>query len=120
MAGNVKHRFSNPKSDGGDATITRPSNWNDAHDVVTVVEKDFGSSQTLYGSWSISDTNVASTSHIVAWLITEAPTGRDADEAQMEPMDVFAEDMATNSFTLVALVQDGPVDGLYKFAYIVS
>lgn len=27
----IKHAFTNPKSDGGDATIVRPSNWNDNH-----------------------------------------------------------------------------------------
>jgi hypothetical protein len=27
----IRHRFSNPKADGGDATITRPSNWNEEH-----------------------------------------------------------------------------------------
>lgn len=27
----IKHPFVNPKSDGGDATITRPSDWNAAH-----------------------------------------------------------------------------------------
>jgi hypothetical protein len=27
----VKHRFVNPKADGGDATVARPSNWNDDH-----------------------------------------------------------------------------------------
>ena len=30
----IKHLFVNPKSDGGDATITRPSDWNAEHDVV--------------------------------------------------------------------------------------
>ena len=27
----MKHQYVNPKSDGGDATITRPSNWNAVH-----------------------------------------------------------------------------------------
>src|SRR2546426_306102 len=27
----IKHRFVNPHPDGPDATVTRPSNWNDAH-----------------------------------------------------------------------------------------
>ena len=27
----VKHAFTNPKSDGGDATVTRPSDWNANH-----------------------------------------------------------------------------------------
>ena len=28
---NIKHAFTNPKADGGDATIVRPSNWNAEH-----------------------------------------------------------------------------------------
>lgn len=28
----IKHAFVNPKADGGDATIVRPSNWNADHD----------------------------------------------------------------------------------------
>lgn len=34
MAVSLKHKFTNPKSDGGDATVVRPSNWNDEHDLV--------------------------------------------------------------------------------------
>ena len=29
----VKHKFTNPHPDGPDATIVRPSNWNDTHDL---------------------------------------------------------------------------------------
>ena len=31
MAISFKHAFVNPKSDGGDATVVRPSNWNAEH-----------------------------------------------------------------------------------------
>ena len=31
MAGVIVHPFVNPKADGPDATIVRPSNWNDQH-----------------------------------------------------------------------------------------
>jgi hypothetical protein len=34
MVASVTHAFTNPKSDSGDATVTRPSDWNAAH-VVT-------------------------------------------------------------------------------------
>lgn len=27
----IRHKFVNPKADGADATVTRPSNWNDDH-----------------------------------------------------------------------------------------
>ena len=32
----VKHAFTNPKSDGADATITRPSDWNADHTIDTI------------------------------------------------------------------------------------
>jgi hypothetical protein len=31
MTVSLKHAFNNPKSDGGDATVVRPSNWNAEH-----------------------------------------------------------------------------------------
>lgn len=31
MTISLKHAFNNPKSDGGDATVVRPSNWNAEH-----------------------------------------------------------------------------------------
>lgn len=31
MAVSVVHAFVNPKADGADATIVRPSNWNELH-----------------------------------------------------------------------------------------
>lgn len=33
MAVSLKHKFASAKSDGGDATLVRPSNWNDEHDL---------------------------------------------------------------------------------------
>lgn len=38
MTASVTHAFVNPKADGGDATITRPSDWNAAHTVTGVAE----------------------------------------------------------------------------------
>jgi len=39
--GNVKHVFTSPKADGGDATQVRPSNWNAAHEgAVEILDRD--------------------------------------------------------------------------------
>ena len=120
MAGNIKHRYTNPKSDSADTTITRPSNWNDQHDAITITEQDFGATPVQSGEWTVTDANVATTSHILAWLTAEDPTGRDGDEAEMEEMVVFAKTIAAGSFVLCAEAVDGPVDGKYKFGYIVA
>lgn len=87
---------------------------------IKITEQDFGALPQAFGSWTITDGDVLLGSHVAAWLTAEAPTGRDGDEAQMEPMDVFAEDIAAGSFTLVATVIDGPVEGLYKFGYLIA
>ena len=34
MAVSLKHKFASAKSDGGDTTLVRPSNWNDEHDLL--------------------------------------------------------------------------------------
>ena len=64
---------------------------------------------------------------VKAWLVSMPPTtmlrdgvDSDEDEAEMEPMDVWAEDVRDGSFLLVAEVRDGPVDGPYVFAYSIG
>ena len=42
MTVSLKHKFTNPKSDGGDATIVRPSNWNDEHDLTLDQDRVLG------------------------------------------------------------------------------
>lgn len=34
----IKHKFQSAKSDGGDATLVRPSNWNDEHEITDFVD----------------------------------------------------------------------------------
>jgi hypothetical protein len=102
---------------GGETQVNIPGGGGAS---MSVTEQDFGALPGVtYKEFAITDAAVSSTSHIPVWLLTEAPTGRDADEAEMEPMDVFAKNMATGSFTLVAEVRSGPVEGLYKFGYMV-
>ena len=38
MALTIKHNFVNPKADGADTTVVRPSNWNDTHAVTGQVD----------------------------------------------------------------------------------
>lgn len=93
---------------------------------IKTTEQDFGSTQTLYAEWVITDADVSSSSNIIPRLSSEAPAAlrdglaADGDEADMEPMDVTARDMAAGSFTLVAEVRCGPVTGPYKFNYLIG
>lgn len=42
MTISLKHAFTNPKSDGGDATIVRPSNWNAEHNLTMATARVLG------------------------------------------------------------------------------
>jgi hypothetical protein len=42
MALSLKHAFTNPKADGGDATITRPSDWNAEHAIALATQRVVG------------------------------------------------------------------------------
>lgn len=64
------------------------------------------------GSWIVSDIEVTAGSHITAWA--------EEDEAEMEPMDVYAENIQNGAFTLMAVAREGPVTGQYRFSYIVG
>ncbi len=42
-AAGIMHKFVSPKADGGDATLVRPSNWNDSHEIKDDITIPFGS-----------------------------------------------------------------------------
>lgn len=42
MTISLKHAFTNPKSDGGDATVVRPSNWNAEHALTMAADRVLG------------------------------------------------------------------------------
>lgn len=100
-----------------DATWASPGA--SATDIKTT-EIDFGATPVNYGVFAIADADVSATSNIGIWLSQEAPTGRDADEAEMEPMDCKAADMATGTFNAVLQPFHGPVEGKYKLNYLVG
>lgn len=69
----------------------------------------------MQASATVTDAAVSASSQI---LLTPAPTtGRDADEAEMEPMHAYAIP-AAGSFTLVADAIEGPAEGVFTFNYL--
>ncbi|KKL04051.1 hypothetical protein LCGC14_2619940 [marine sediment metagenome] len=53
--GNVKHVFTSPKADGGDATLIRPSNWNAAHEgAVEILDRDLTQIEVVNTAGEIS------------------------------------------------------------------
>jgi hypothetical protein len=87
---------------------------------IKTTEIDFGATPVNYGVFAIADADVSAASNIGIWLSQEAPTGRDADEAEMEPMDCKAADMASGTFNAVVQPLHGPVEGTYKLNYLVG
>lgn len=73
----IKHTFQSAKSDGGDATLVRPSNWNANHTIVDPIEEAFGaadttftfdssdlSALTIFGSADSADANTTIPGHL--------------------------------------------------------
>jgi hypothetical protein len=59
MAVSLKHKFASGKSDGGDATLVRPSNWNDEHDLIAAANSVLASgATTTVGEVSLSASNL--------------------------------------------------------------
>lgn len=50
MAISLKHAFTSPKSDGGDATLVRPSNWNAEHTLTLDQDRVLGRKSTGNGA----------------------------------------------------------------------
>lgn len=78
----IKHTFVNPKADGGDATITRPSDWNAVHvwpnaiDVGTTVLDTDGEFMLQLSRLQVSSTNrltlAGDTTRVVVFGQTDA------------------------------------------------
>ena len=115
----VKHKFVSAKADGGDATLVRPSNWNDEHDAIKQTEIDFGTTPVADSSFTITDADVAATDQIVAQVAYEAPTGKDLDEIEMDTLSLRC-GAGAGQFTLFATGMDGYVADKFKINYIVG
>lgn len=50
MAIEVKHKFVSQKSDGGDASLVRPSNWNDTHEITIAASRLMGRAAASAGA----------------------------------------------------------------------
>jgi hypothetical protein len=57
MTISLKHAFTNPKSDGGDDTIVRPSNWNAEHTLTCATARMLG--RTTAGEGAVEELDAA-------------------------------------------------------------
>jgi hypothetical protein len=92
----VRHAFVNPKSDGGDATIARPSDWNAAHviggyDIQRYTPGDFSLGTTvgtLLSGITTSVTAVAGDLLLVG--LNARNTDADADSARVDAATIVS------------------------------
>lgn len=83
------------------------------------VEIDFGPQPQLSGRFNVPDVSVTAASSVLAGMSGTAATGRAADEAEMDPLNV----RATPGDGYVLFYVDalhGPVTGNYKIHYLVG
>ena len=99
----------------GDGTISQLS------PVVTVqtVELDFGSVPVASAQFTVTDATVAAASKLVIVQAGTAATGRDADEAELDPIAATASP-GDGQFTVFCAPLMGRVVGKYKFHYQVG
>jgi hypothetical protein len=66
---------------------------------------DFGPSPVMEMLFTVADAAVTSTSKIRAWIASVAPTGKDLDEVQLEPLVVWANPSTTGTGFIDFLVR---------------
>lgn len=86
---------------------------------LTQVEVDFGSAGVRSKSFTITDASVSGTSKIIPQQAGDAPTGRQADENEMDAI-LFSAAPGAGQFTLFGNALNGPVSGKYKVNYMVG
>lgn len=87
---------------------------------VTEAEVDFGTAFGYYGkTFTVTDAAVSATSKILITQSGNAPTGRQADENDMDALSCNATP-GTGSFTLNCTAVPGPVAGKYKIFYTIG
>ena len=80
-------------------------------------EIDFGATPTAYANFTVSNGSVTASSKILVSQSGNAPTGKSADENEMDRLTCSALP-ASGSFTLYCKSEDGPVVGTYKVFYV--
>jgi hypothetical protein len=86
---------------------------------MTQVEIDFGSTPTSYKTFVISDASITSSSKILVMQAGDAPTGKSADENEMDYLK-FSAIPGSGQFTLNAYSIDGSVINKFKINYTIA
>jgi len=103
---------------GGVATATI-SGGGGGPATITEVEVDVGTLPVYETSVSVTDATVSGTSKVLIVQSGAAATGRQADENEMDGLDVSATP-AAGSFTARICAKPGPITGKFKLLYMVG
>ena len=99
----------------GDATWAAPT----ASVSITETEIDIGTTSVEDFTATVTDAGVSSSSKILVTGSGNAPTGKDADEVEMDKLDCTVLP-GTGSFDLHCIAVPGPVHGMFKVFYTVG
>jgi len=103
---------------GGVATVTIPGGGVGTV-TITEVEVDVGTIPVYETHATVVDASVTGTSKIIVTQSGAAPTGRQADENEMDGITANATPGA-GSFVLQLNARPGPISGKYKFNYLLG
>ena len=84
---------------------------------VILVELDFGALPVREGKFAVNDTRVTATSNVLMLQSGQAPTGKSADENELDAIDCRCTP-APGQFTAYLSSLFGPVSGKFKFGYV--
>lgn len=120
---NAEPNLGNPQSDGqvlsSNTSGTRSWVTPGAGSVdITQVEVNFGAEAVRSKTFTITDAQVTPSTQIIATQAGDAPTGKNADDNEMDAI-VFRAVPGSGQFTLYATVVEGfKVGGFYKVNYL--
>jgi hypothetical protein len=87
--------------------------------IVKQTEVDFGATPISESSFTITDIDVISSSHIEGSIAYEAPTGKDLDELEMDEIDLkFG--VGIGQFTIYAKGMEGYLHDKFKINYLIG
>lgn len=120
----IFHKFVNPKADGGDATITQPSGWNDDHSIVFgTVEKDLGNVALASGTFDITGlTGLTANKPVLVRQAAGPYTGKGdlEDEAEMDQAIANGFVLSATAIRVFWQSVDSVMGGNVKFLYLIG
>jgi len=98
MAVSLKHAFSSAKTDGADATLVQPSNWNAEHTLQLATNRLLG--RTTAGTGVVEEISVAGGLTLSGGVLTATGSGGPILESQIVISQNYTLTSNTNGFSV--------------------